>query len=253
MIEFAEDLFYEESHVKFYGVPLLTRMAVVRLSGDRLFVYSPVYLSDEVRRAVNGLGTVAYIVEPNKIHNLAMAEWMEAYPHARTYAPPGLPERRPDLHFDELLTPQPAAAWADELAHVLTAGNVFFSEALFFHRKSGTVMVADFVENADKHTAPTYALILSRPFGVLRRPTASPEFKMFTHDADALAASLAPARAWPIQRIFLCHGKLITEDAQATFNQVADELIALAHKRSALFKRLTKKNGGEGIGDMNMG
>jgi len=241
MIEFAENIFIAESQVKFYGVPLQTRMAVVRLPGERMFVYSPVYLSDHVRQAVDELGTVAYVVAPNKIHNLALAQWMDAYPNARIYAPPGLPERRPDLHFDEMLTPQPVAAWVDELDHVLTGGNVFFSEALFFHRATGTVMVADFVENADKETAPTYALILSRPFGVLRRPTASPEFKMFTHDAGALVASLAPARAWPIQRLFLCHGKLIIEDAQTTFNQVADELVALARKRSALFRRLTKK------------
>lgn len=40
MIEYAENLFIAESQVKFYGVPLQTRMAVVRLSGDRLFVYS---------------------------------------------------------------------------------------------------------------------------------------------------------------------------------------------------------------------
>lgn len=241
MIEFAANLFIAESQVKFYGVPLHTRMAVVRLSGNRLFVYSPVYSADGLRADLKKLGRVAYIVAPNKIHNLAVAEYMDAYPEAITFAPPGLPERRPDLNFDAVLTSEPAAPWADELDHVLTAGNVFFSEAIFFHRASGTLLVADFVENIDSNTAPNIAITLARPFGVLRRPTASPAFKMFTHDAHALAASLAPARAWAIRRIFLCHGKLITEDAQATFNQVASELTALARKRSALFKRLTKK------------
>ena len=83
MIEYVENLFIAESQVKFYGVPLQTRMAVVRLSGDRLFVYSPVYLSDQLRAELADLGEVAYVVAPNKIHNLAVADYMDRYPDAQ--------------------------------------------------------------------------------------------------------------------------------------------------------------------------
>ena len=44
MVEFADEVFVEESSVRFYGFLIQTRMAVIRLSGNRLFLYSPVPL-----------------------------------------------------------------------------------------------------------------------------------------------------------------------------------------------------------------
>ena len=49
MYEFADEVFVEESSVRFYGFRIQTRMAAIRLSGNRLFVYSPVPLKGSLR------------------------------------------------------------------------------------------------------------------------------------------------------------------------------------------------------------
>ena len=42
-----------------------TRMAVIRLTGGELFIWSPVALTDGLRAEVDALGKVGYLVAPN--------------------------------------------------------------------------------------------------------------------------------------------------------------------------------------------
>ena len=92
-----------------------TRMAVIRLSGGALFIWSPTQLSDELRTAVDALGEVRYLIAPNSLHHLFLGEWRRAYPAARLYAAPRLRQRRKDLDFDGDLEDTPAAEWCEEI------------------------------------------------------------------------------------------------------------------------------------------
>lgn len=65
-----------------------TRMAVIRLAKGDLVVWSPTALSDELRAAVTGLGTVLHLVAPNSLHHIFLGDWRRAYPNAKLYAPP---------------------------------------------------------------------------------------------------------------------------------------------------------------------
>src|SRR5207253_182649 len=46
-----------------------TRMAVIRLSGGGLFLWSPIPLTDGLRAEVDALGEVSHIVAPNSLHH----------------------------------------------------------------------------------------------------------------------------------------------------------------------------------------
>ncbi|MCA8925488.1 MAG: tetraacyldisaccharide 4'-kinase, partial [Planctomycetes bacterium] len=48
---------------------------------------------------VRALGTLRWLVTPNKIHHLFLGPWLERFEGAVALAPPGLPPRRPDLRF----------------------------------------------------------------------------------------------------------------------------------------------------------
>lgn len=96
MREFVPGIHLVESTVRFYGVRIQTRMTVVQLSDSRLFVHSPVALDAAIRRDLDSLGEVTFVVSPNKIHHLSIGEYTDAYPRAKAFASPGLPERRPD-------------------------------------------------------------------------------------------------------------------------------------------------------------
>ena len=61
--------------VDFYGFPYSTRMVVVRLASGMLWVWSPIALSENLRKQVDALGRVAHLVSPNKIHHLYLADW----------------------------------------------------------------------------------------------------------------------------------------------------------------------------------
>jgi len=241
LYELAENVYIEEGTIRFYGVRLQTRMAVVRLSGDRLFVYSPVPLAAGVRERLDALGRVGFVVSPNKIHNQTLADYRAAYPEARFFAPPGLPERRPDLRFDSVLGDRPEPEWADELDQALTGGNAFFTEVLFHHRASRSLLVGDFVENITPETTSRLGWWVCRAYGLGSGPTPSPEFSIYTHDPRAARDSLERPRAWPIDRIFLCHGDTIEREASAAFDSVCEQLIATAQRRGPIWRWATAR------------
>ena len=240
MYELAPDLFVEDSWVRFYGVHLSTRMAVVRLSGDRLFVYSPTFLTPDLKHDLEELGQISYVISPNKIHNQTLVRFLAAFPAAVFCAPPGLALRRPDLRCEDRLTDRPDPEWSDELDQALTQGNVFFSEALFLHRASRTLMVGDLVENLDRHTVASFALVLGRIFGVRKGPAPSPEFRLYTFEADEAERAFERPRSWDFDRIFLCHGGLIEEDAGAIFDAVCEEILRVARERNPLALRVLR-------------
>jgi len=216
-------------------------MAVVGLSDRKLLVYSPIPLSPAVTGSLDALGDVAYVLSPNKIHNQTLAAWAERYPRAELHAPPGLAERRPGLPIRAVLGEGAPPAWSEELEPSLTAGNVFFSEVLLFHRRSRTLLVGDLVENFDASTTSAVGRGAARLFGVGRRPVASPEFRYYTHDAAAAAEAFSRVARWDFERIFLCHGAPVVTDAKHIFREVTDGVVDAARRRSPVSRWLLRR------------
>ncbi|MBW2279324.1 MAG: DUF4336 domain-containing protein [Deltaproteobacteria bacterium] len=234
LVEVDRDVFLHESVIRFYRVRLQTRMTVLRLSGERLLLYSPTPLDAALRAALEAAGRVAWVVSPNKIHNQTLAAYAAAYPDACMVAPPGLAERRPGLRLDAVIGGDSFPDWQGQVDCALTGGNVFFSELLLFHRASRSLIVADLVENLEPGSASALALRLAALFGVPQRPVASPEHRLYTLDADAAAASLARPRTWDFERILLCHGACVEHGAKEVFAGVCDEMLGTARRRRAL-------------------
>ena len=229
---FGENLWYTEGTVRFYGVLIQSRMAVSKLDGDALWVWSPLPMTEEIAGTLDDLGRVAHIVSPNKIHNQGLDSFHIRYPDAKLWASPGLRERRPELEYAGVLADRPEAAWSEHVDQRLTAGNAFFSEAVFFHRASRTLIVADLVENISRHTVPSRTgRRLAKLMRIYGRALPSPEFRMYTFDAEAARRKLDEINAWPFERILLAHGDLITENAHEVFQKVVDHLYWEVSKR----------------------
>lgn len=235
--ELASGLWVCEAFIRFYGFRIEARMAVVRLSDGRLLVYSPLPLRSFERAALDRIGPVAFVLAPNKIHNQGLGDFAAAYPEARVLAPPGLPERRPDLRLDGTLGLAPEPAWASDLDQALTRGNVFFSEVLLLHRASRTLLVADLVENLHReHLGPAGRLLL-RAIGGYGRPVASPEFRWYTTQPDAAEPVFAHVATWDFGRIVPAHGRPIETEARAVFRDVTQALVAGAARRPRAVRR----------------
>ena len=98
-------------------------MAVIRLRSQDLFVHSPAPLTDELRRELDVLGRVRYVVPASWIHgHLYMDQYGAAYPDAELFAAPGLQSRRSDLAFAGDLDDRPDPRWAGELDQAVFRG-----------------------------------------------------------------------------------------------------------------------------------
>ena len=100
MREWSDRIWIAEAPLRFYGVPFGTRMTVVRLADGGLLVHSPLDPVPPLRAEIDALGPVRYVVSPNKLHHLFLGGFLQAYPSAQLFAPPGLASKRRDLRFD---------------------------------------------------------------------------------------------------------------------------------------------------------
>ena len=192
-----------------------TRMAVIRLSDGGLLIWSPVALSDGLRRQVEALGEVRHVVAPNSLHHLFLGEWRAAYPQARLYAAPGLEPRREDLDFDAELGDAPPPAWAGDLDQILMPGNRITTEVVFFHRASATVLFTDLIQQFPPGWFRGWRAIVARlDLMTAAEPSVPRKFRAAFVDRRAARAALRRILEWPCSKVVMAHGVPVERDGQ---------------------------------------
>ena len=119
----------------------------MRLENERLWVWSPIGLSANLRSEIDELGRVAHLVSPNKIHHLYLQDWKTSYGSARLWGPESTIRKRADLRFQAALTDDAPSEWAKEIDQFWFHGSPVLDEVVFFHRASRTAIIADLSEN----------------------------------------------------------------------------------------------------------
>jgi hypothetical protein len=193
-----------------------TRMAVIRLSDGRLFIWSPIQSTDILRAEVDSLGQVRHIIAPNSLHHLFLPEWKRAYPGAKVYAPPGLRKKRKDIVFDDDLGNAPNQDWAGEIDQVLMQGNLITTEVVFFHVKSGTVLFTDLIQQFPASSFSGWrALVAKLDLMVGPEPSVPRKFRVAFTNRRAARDSLERIFAWPAGKVLMAHGTPVESDARA--------------------------------------
>jgi hypothetical protein len=193
-------------------------MTVIRLSGGRLLLHSPVALDAELRRQLDALGSVRFAVAPNRVHHLYAGEVAPAYPGARLWVAPGLERKRPDLVFEAVLGDEAPAEWRGEVDQVFFAGRPYENEVAFFHRASRTLLLCDLAFNfGPRAAAPTRLLMkLIRSYGRLAPSKLDP---LLIRDRRAARASLERILAWDFDRIVVAHGDVLEAGGHETLRR----------------------------------
>ena len=202
--------------VSFLSLPYSTRMTVIRLSDGGLWVHSPVRYTAELADVLAGLGPVRYLVAPNALHHLFLKDWQQHYPAAEVYGTAKVVEKRPDIHFTGELggTTMP---WQAEINTLMFTGSKAMEEAVFFHRASKVLLVADLVENFSPEVFTPWQRLLARITGVV-----APHGKMpvdwrlsFLFSRRLVRHHLEQMLAWQPETLVMAHGEIVREDAAA--------------------------------------
>jgi hypothetical protein len=204
----ASDLWVVDRPQRFYGLAVGTRMTVMRLADGSLLLHSPVALDAELRRALDGLGPVRFVVAPNRVHHLYAGDVAKAYPGARLWIGPGLERKRPDLSFVAVLGDEAPEEWRGQVDQVFFRGRPYENEVVFFHRASRTLILCDLAFNFGP-SAPLPTRILMRLMLSYGRFGPSKLDPLLIRDRAAARASLERILAWDFDRVIVAHGDVL--------------------------------------------
>jgi hypothetical protein len=210
-------------HMQAYGtnIPFPTRMTIIRLANGDLFIHSPTHLTDTLKADIDALGVVRHLISPNKIHYASIGQWSDVYPNAVKWASPGVRERAKtmgfNITFDRDLAEEPDWAWADEIDQVIVHGSRFMEEVIFFHKPSCTLILADLIENFERHKLSKIYAFLAKLGGVL-----DPDGKLpldlrltFWGHKDQAREAVCQMLAWKPEKVILAHGRWYPKNGTA--------------------------------------
>jgi len=214
--------------VESLGFRYPTRMAVIRLEGGGLFVWSPIALSPELRSAVDALGPVRFIATPTALHHVFLPEWKEAYPDAVLFAAPGSRARRKDIAFDADLGDVPADRWAGQIDQVQMR-NAIATEVVFFHLKSATVLFADLIQNFPPGWFQGWQAFIARLDGMIAaEPQVPRKFRVAFTNRKAARAGLERILVWPAEKVIMAHAEPVRVGSHA-FIERAFRWLRISH------------------------
>ena len=206
--QLAPDLWVADRPQTFYGLPVGTRMTIIRLAGGALLLHSPVALDPQLRAELDAIGHVRYVVAPNRVHHLYAGAVATPYPEARLWIGPGLERKRPDLTFVGVLGDEAPEEWRKAVEQVFFRGRPYENEVVFFHRPSRTLILCDLAFNLGPGTATVTRLLMKlvRSYGVFGPSKLDP---LLIRDRAAARASLERILAWDFDRVIVAHGDVL--------------------------------------------
>lgn len=209
-------LWHAQWPLKFGPLSLTTRMTVVRLRDGSLWVHSPILPTKDIVDELCKLGRVGYVVAPNKSHHLFFADFMAVFPDAAGFIAEGVELKRPDLaRFPRI--PR-SAPWEPEIEGFFIEGLPIINETAWFHRDTGSLILADLLFCFSSSNTGIAALI-SKLLGVHGRLGMSRTMKLATKDRQALQKTVTPLLSLPIKRVIVAHDQIVDEEPAQKIEQ----------------------------------
>lgn len=203
------------------GTRLRLRMTIVRLADGSLWIHSPTALSPPLKKEIDELGPVKFIVEASNGHNLWLREWQDAFPDAVVHVGGGIPKKL-KLTNCQVLDDSHENIWEEDLASEYMLGVPFFNESVFLHKKSRSLIVTDLIQNHSDERPSGFAGLVTKlifePIG-FKGLCVAPPLKMgfMIKDKQNFRAFIQRVQNWDFERIIVTHGDIIEADAKQKF------------------------------------
>jgi hypothetical protein len=209
LTELAPDVWVVRAPLRFMGMlELGTRMTVIKTAAG-VALHSPLAPDDELKREIEAIGPVRFIIAPSLYHHLHAGDAAAAWPDAKVLAPSSLRKKRPDLRIDfELAAGLPDALAAD--LEALPIRGSMLDESVFHHRPSRTLVSSDLFENFPSHDhGPTRAYLKLN--GAYGKPAWPRVLRPVYRDRKLARQCIEAITALPLDRIIIAHGEIVTE------------------------------------------
>lgn len=193
-------------------------MTILDFSGSRdLLVHSPVELNAHTLKQLRELGTVRYVVAPNKLHHLYVANFMKSFPRALLFIAPGLEKKRTDLKNAEILKNSEEYPWSPFIKHHVVSGVPICNEVILFHSESRTLIVTDIGLHIGDNNS-FYTRLAFKAMGMFGKfGWSSLEKRLFIKDYKKFDTSVLEILKWDFDKIILSHGDVVRSGGKKQF------------------------------------
>lgn len=203
----APNLWVAHSTFRVFCFKGSTKMTIIRLQDGRLFIHSPVHISNSLLKEIKKIGKVAYVVAPNNMHYLYFTQCLALFPKARGYVTQSLVKKKP--FFKKFISIEALKKEiGTEIAQVEFKGHTL-GETIFFHKSSKTLLVTDLLYNLQANNLWFEKWVMWL-FGAYGRPSIPVYHKVAIKDKRHIKASVDKIMEWPIQRVIMAHGRIIS-------------------------------------------
>jgi hypothetical protein len=216
LVKFAENLWMIDGPpVRNFGIPLPTRMIVIKLMDGALWVKSPVSTPAKELERIKALGPVRYLIAPTQLHLWRLEEWQDLFPDAELWGSPKIPKRFKQLSLAGVLPDTPPDCWAQDLDQTVFKGNCFVGQLAFYHKKSRTLIMTDFIQNHPIPAGRPFLSLLWRLAGVAYPAGGVPvDVRLSFTDRKTARRSLAKLLSWDFDKLVIAHGVCIDREAK---------------------------------------
>ena len=219
-----ENLWVAEMPASRAGFEFGARMTVVKLTGGKLWIHSPIELTIELQRQLDAIGEVGYVVSPSQFHYLHLQDFWRVYPEAKYFAAPKFNIKKlPEVKFSARLKDKAEPAWESDLDQIKLRGSALYDEVDFYHRASRTLILTDLLFNMPRDRG-TVTNIYAKVLGVLDRVAPSPSFRLTMRNRTLAQQTVQRILEWDFDRIILSHGEVVESGGKVLFENAFAKL-----------------------------
>lgn len=213
--QLGKDLWVAERPQRFWGLEVGARMTVMRLADGSLLLHSAFALDEPLRRELDALGPVRFVVAPNRFHHLHAGEVAQVYPESRLWVAPTLLDKRPDLRPVAVLDDVAPDEWKKDVSQLFFRGRPMENEVVFFHHASRTLVMCDLAMNFGP-SAPVVTRAVMTVMGGYGhfRPTRLDPWLI--KDRPAARRCMEQILDWDFDRIVIAHGDVLETGGRET-------------------------------------
>jgi hypothetical protein len=220
----SENLYVAEQPLSMLGIEYGARMTVVRLNSRELVVISPISLNEKISKDLDAIGKVSFLVAPNSFHHLFMKPWVEHYKDAKLIAVPQIVKKRPDLNVSMVVDQNFKSPWGTELDVIFISGGKLYSESVFFHGASGTLILTDLCFNL-QHSNSVFATFALKLYGIYKKFGPSKAVGLFMGKKDNLKKAIDLIVNWKFHRIVVAHGEILENTSPDKFRASFEKML----------------------------